>query len=329
MILRRALLGGTAALLVSGTALYAPLSASPQPLRIGSVKYGSLSWVLETIRAEGFDKKAGLELEVVDVASNQAGPVALLAGGADVIVSDWTWAMRQRALGERLKFAPYSSALGALVVPGDSAIKSVADLKGKTLGVAGSAIDKSWLLLRAYSRTKLGRDIAELAQPSFGAAPLLTEEIRAGRVDAVLNFWTYAARLTGSGYKAILTMSEVMKELGIDPVPSLVGFVWKEEFEAKNAEAIASLLRVVEEANALLLKSDAAWERLRPLVKPSSDAEFRAIIASYRAGVPEPWGEGEMRSAEKLMKVLVEAGDAELMGDGTRFDAKLFHHAAG
>ena len=44
-----------------------------------------------------------LALDTIEVASNQAGPVALLAGGADVIVSDWTWAMRQRSLGEKLK----------------------------------------------------------------------------------------------------------------------------------------------------------------------------------------------------------------------------------
>jgi NitT/TauT family transport system substrate-binding protein len=327
MIDRRALLRSSA-LLLAGAAFPFPARASGG-LRVASVKYGSLSWVLETIRAEGFDKKAGLELEIIDVASNQAGPVALLSGGADVIVSDWTWAMRQRSLGERLKFAPYSSALGALVVPHDSAIATVADLKGKTLGVAGSAIDKSWLLLRAYTRRSLGRDIADLADASFGAAPLVTEEIRSGRLDAVLNFWTYAARLTGSGFKTVLSMSDVMKSLGIDPVPSLVGFIWKEDFEAKNGDKIVALLAAVEEANGVLLKSDVAWERLRLIVKPASDGEFKALIASYRAGVPGPWGDGEMRSAEKLMGVLVEAGDAELMGSGTRFDAKLFHHAAG
>jgi len=327
MIGRRRFLHGSAALLAA-SAFPACSRAAAGVLRVASVKFGSLSWVLETIRAEGFDKKVGLAFEVVDVASNQAGPVALLADGADVIVSDWTWAMRQRSVGERLKFAPYSSALGALIVPNGSPIRTVADLDGKTLGVAGSAIDKSWLLLRAYSRTTLGRDIADVAETSFGAAPLLTEEIRSGRVDAVLNFWTYAARLTGSGFKSILTMAEVMKALGIDPVPSLVGFIWKEEFAEERESEITALLKAVDEANALLAKSQAAWERLRPLVKPASDGEFEAIIASYRAGIPAPWGDGEMRAAQRLMKVLVEAGDAELMGTGAEFDAKLFHHAA-
>ncbi len=313
----------------AGLAVPGPLKAAAgAPLRLGSVKYGSLSWVIETIRELGLDRKAGLEIKVVEVASNQAGPVALLANGADVIVSDWTWAMRQRALGEKLKFSPYSSALGSLVVPDASPIKGIADLKGRTLGVAGSAIDKSWLLLRAYSRRMTGRDIATFAYPSFGAAPLLAEELRSGRIDATLNFWTHAARLIGSGFREILTVSDIMKSLGIDPVPSLVGFIWKEEYEAVHGREVATLLRVVGEANAVLATDDAAWERLRPLVKPASDGEFRAIIAAYRAGIPQPWGPRELESARKLMAVLIEAGDAELMGHGTEFDPKLFHDAA-
>lgn len=327
MIDRRRLLVGSG-LTLAATALSAPLRAAGAPLRLASVKYGSLSWVIETIRALGLERKAGLEIEVVDVASNQAGPVALLSSGADVIVSDWTWAMRQRALGEKLKFSPYSSALGSVVVPEKSGVTSIDGLKDKALGVAGSAIDKSWLLLRAYSKKTLGRDMAEYAHPSFGAPPLLAEEIRSGRIDAVLNFWTHTARLTGSGFREILTIGDVMKELGIDPVPSLVGFIWKEAYEAAHANELAALLKVVAEANSVLATDDGAWERLRPLVKPASDGEFRSIMAAYRAGIPKPWGPAELESAKKLMAVLVDAGDAELMGHGTVFDAKLFHDAA-
>src|SRR5262245_42528266 len=110
---RRVLLAGGAA--IAGLGLGVPAWAEEKTLRIASLKFGSLSWVLETIRAEGLADKAGLRITVVEVATNQAGPVALLAGEAEVIVSDWTWAMRQRGLGEHLKFAPYSTALGALM----------------------------------------------------------------------------------------------------------------------------------------------------------------------------------------------------------------------
>lgn len=327
MIDRRGLLLGTGAAF-AGLALSSPSLAADAPVRIASVKFGSLSWVLETIKAEGLADKAGLTYEIIDVPSNNAGPVALLGGGADLIVSDWPWAMRQRSLGEKLKFFPYSKALGSLVVPTSSPIKSLADLEGKKLGVAGSNVDKSWLLLRAYSREKTGRDIADFASPSFGAAPLLAEELRGGRIDASLNFWTFAARLEGSGFRSFLTVEEVMKELGLDPVPALVGFVWKEDYERQHKDKVEKVLSVVAQANELLRTNDAAWERLRPLIKPASDAELSSIIAHYRAGIPTGWGEGEQKSAERLMQILFAAGDAELMGHGTKFDPELFRHAA-
>jgi NitT/TauT family transport system substrate-binding protein len=322
---RRLLLAGGATLASVG--LGVPARATVGTLRVASLRFGSLSWVLETIRAEGLADKAGLSIVVVDVATNQAGPVALLSGEADVIVSDWPWALRQRALGEHLKFAPYSSALGAVMVPKDSSVARLADLEGKKLGVAGGAIDKSWLLLRAYSRKSLGKDVGDMAEPVFGAAPLLTEELLSGRIDAVLNFWTYAARLAGAGYRKLIGMDAVLKELGIDPVPSLVGFIWREGTEEKKGPAIAAFLDAVAKANAILAQSDSAWERVRHLVKPKDDAELAAIKAFYREGIPPPWSPADTRAAEQLTQVLRAAGAGEFMGEDTQFDPKLFHAA--
>jgi NitT/TauT family transport system substrate-binding protein len=326
IIARRSLFAS--ALASVAVALAQPAIAEPAaaPLRVASVKFGSLSWLLETIRAEGLDKKHGLSIDVIEIASNQASPVTLYGGSADVVVSDWTWALRQRGMGETLKFSPFSGSLGAVMVPEDSPIKSLEDLAGKRLGVAGSSSDKSWLLLRAYTKRKLGRDIAQLAVPQFGAAPLLAEQAKDGRLDAVLNFWTFAARLEGSGFRRLISMSDVMKDLGVDPQPALVGFVWKQSTEERLGKEIEALLAAAAEANAILAKSDAAWERLRPLLKAATDAEFAALRAGYVAGIPGRWSEGDMASAEKIMNLLVEGGDTELMGHGTRFDPGLFHN---
>jgi len=319
---RQALSAGIA---LSATSMFPRLARAAVPVRLTSVKFGSVSWLIETIRAEGIDKKHGLDIEVIEVANNPAAPIALLSGSADVIVSDWTWALRQRARGDDLKFAPYSAALGSLMVPKDSPIKSIGDLVGKKIGVAGTGIDKSWILLRAYSRQVIGKDIANVADPVFGAAPLVTAEFRGGRLDAVLNFWTYAARLHADGARDVLSMADVVQGLGISPTPALVGFIWSEKAVAERGVPVDVLLSAVADANAVLAKSDAAWERLRPLIKPASDAELAAIRDYYRSGITGTWGAAETSAAEKLTNLLIELGDAELVGDGTRFDQNLFH----
>ncbi len=326
---RRVVLGGLA---MAVTAPMAPAWAQGtgiqgvgEPLKVAAVKFGSVNWLLDTIRAEGLDKTIGLSLAPIELSNNQAGPISLLSGGSDVIVSDWTWALRQRGLGEPLKFAPYSSALGAVMVAQASPIKTLTDLEGKRLGVAGSSIDKSWLLLQAYARKTLKFDLASKATIQFGAPPLIAEQLRDGGLDASLNFWTQTTRLEGFGFRPVLTMTEVMSALAISPVPAFVGFIWKEGTEAAKGAQIAALLKAVESANTVLAKSDTAWDRLKPLMKTSNDIEFRAMKTAYRAGIVGPWNAAAMASAEKIMGLLIEAGDTELVGAKTKFDPKLFH----
>ncbi len=299
--------------------------AEARKLRVASVKFGTLAWLLETIKAEKLDAKYGITLEIIETASNQSSPIALYGGSADVVVTDWPWALRQRAMGEAVRFAPFSGALGAVVVAEDSPIKTFADLKGKKLGVAGSSTDKSWLLLRAHAKNVLGADLAELVTPQYGAAPLLSEQLKDGRLDAVLNFWTFTARLEAQGFRRVISMSDVLSALGIDPQPALVGFIWKESAEKDLMPAINGLLAAAREANTLLGESDAAWDRLRPIMNAANDKEFAALRAGYRAGIRGYWSEADMKSAEKIMAILVAGGDEELVGKGTRFDPKAFH----
>ena len=321
-------------ILATGSALAAATmlpsrSIAGQPLRLTSVRSGSVGWLIETIKAEGLDKKYSVDLDVIEVASNAAAPVTLLAGEADVVVSDWTWALRQRSKGEDFKFAAYSSALGSLIVPKDSAIKTLADLEGKKVGVAGSSADKSWVLLRAYSRKTLGKDISKMCETVFGAAPLITEEFKSGRLDACLNFWTFAARLMGDGARQIVSMADVIRALEISPAPPLVGFIWSEKVAQEKSLPIEPFLAMVSDANEILAKSEPAWDRLKPLVKPATEQEFAAIKAAFRAGITKPWSAADTEAAEKLTKLLMDLGDTELVGDGTRFDPKLFHIKAG
>src|SRR5690349_397619 len=119
-----------------------------ETIRIAAQKTGTFAWELAVIRAHGLDRQSNLSIEAVELASPEAGKIALRSGNADVIISDWLWVSRERSLGAGLTFYPYSSALGAVMVPAPSTIKTLGDLRGRKLAVAGGAIDKSWLLLR-------------------------------------------------------------------------------------------------------------------------------------------------------------------------------------
>jgi hypothetical protein len=81
-------------------ALTMVLIASPhrasarQLLTIGVLKFGTVSWQLDTLKAHRLDEAADLNVEVLSLASTNATTVALQAGEVDLIVSDWVWVMR-------------------------------------------------------------------------------------------------------------------------------------------------------------------------------------------------------------------------------------------
>src|SRR5262245_11137904 len=169
-------------------------------IRLAVQRTGTLAWELDVIRTHGLDRKLDLAIETVEIASNEAGQIALKGGSADLMLSDWLWVARERSLGDGLVFYPSSSTLGAVMAPIQSTIREVADLKGKKLAVAGGPLDKSWLLLQAFAR-RAGVDLKREATLVYGAPPLLSQKALQGETDATLTFWNFCADLESKGQR--------------------------------------------------------------------------------------------------------------------------------
>jgi NitT/TauT family transport system substrate-binding protein len=112
--------------------LLAATAVAEPTIRIGSLRYGTLSWQLDVIAKNGLDKQEGIRVEPLELAATPAAQLALQAGSVDLIVSDWLWVSRQRAEGGDLTSIPFSSAIGALIVPAASPIRDVAGLAGRS-----------------------------------------------------------------------------------------------------------------------------------------------------------------------------------------------------
>jgi len=298
--------------------------AAADTITVGAIKFGTVNWELDVIKHHGLDKAEGSEIELLPLANKSATAVALQAGEADVIVTDWIWVARQRAEGRAFSFAPYSTALGALMVPADSPIDGLDSLRGKSLGIAGGPLDKSWLLLQGLAAEAHGFDADKEVDKVFAAAPLLNEQILAGRVDAVLNYWHYAARLEAAGLRRVMGVEEIARKLGIETAVPLVGYVFDEDWAAANTEDLQAFLRATRKAKAILAESDAEWERLRPLMKVTDEATFEALRDHYRAGIPKSWGEAERTDAARLFALLAERGGKKLVGSATEVPEGTF-----
>lgn len=312
-------------------ALAADASAgkSAGTLRIGVLQFGTVAWTLDTLQHQGFDKAAGFDIEVVPMAAPNAAQIALQGGAVDMITTDWLWVNRNRAEGRKLQFAANSTALGGLYVKADGGIKSLADLKGREIGVAGTPVDKSWLFLQAYARKSAGLDLRKDTRPSFAAPPALNEFILRGKLPAVLNFWPYGARLQAAGLTELLDMKDVLKGLGLSRPAPMVGWVFSESWAAAHPELLQRFLSAVEQTNAVLRDSDPAWARLKPLMKADSEADFLALRDAHRAGIHPDELVVDLPAIQRLYALLAEEGGEELVGKSATLDPATFYPAGG
>jgi len=305
---------------------FVPSSAFAQtPVRVAVLKFGTVNWELATIAHHGLDKANDVAMQVVPFASPSATRVALLAGNADVIVSDWLFVSRQRVAGRDFVFVPYSTAVGSLMVPADSAIKDLADLVGKRVGVAGGPLDKNWLLLRGLARTQSDIDLQRDSEVVFGAPPLLAQKAVQGELDAVLNYWHYSARLEAQGFRAVTSARQAAAKLGARGAVSAIGYVFSQAWAQANPERAIGFIKASRAAKKLLNESDPEWERLAVAgVIRDKGRALTVLRDRFRQGIPERSINDEQVDAALLFKALAKLGGKKLVGPRSEMDAGTY-----
>lgn len=298
-------------------------AADLTPIRIATLKFGTVNWELDTIRHNRFDAAHGIELMTLGLAGSAAAKIAFEGGEADALVADWIWVARQRAAGRDFVFIPYSRAVGSLLVPGSRKYARLEDLRGKRIGIAGGPLDKSWLILQAFA-AQSGFDLKGETEQVFGAPPLIGQQALGGGVDAVLTYWHHEAKLWTKGFVPLVKVTRAAEALGLSRDIPLLGYVLRGEFVRDNPQAVAGLISASRDAKALLASDDAAWKRLRRTMNADNDAEFGALREGFRAGIPEP-GKVDEASAAALFKVMAELGGEALVGEAKTLPDGVFH----
>jgi NitT/TauT family transport system substrate-binding protein len=305
----------------------APVSAccAAETIRVAVQKTGTFAWELAVIRAHGLDKQADLDIQTTELASPEAGKIALRAGNADLMVSDWLWVSRERALGAKLAFYPYSSALGAVMIPAASPIRTLSDLKGRKLAVAGGPIDKSWLLLQA-SLKRDGIDLKSEATIVYGAPPLLAAKMADGEMDAGINYWNFCAALEAKGFRRLAGIEDLLPKFGAKGRVAMIGYVFDEDWANAHRELMTRFLAVTAKAKEILAGSDAEWDTIAALTGAPDGATLHAYRDRYRDGIPHRPIADEEADARILYRVLAAIGGRDLVGPADELSPGTFYN---
>ena len=315
--MRKFISGVLALVLLLGTWM-AVTGFSPdiKKIQLGLLETGTANWEIAAIRALELDKKNKIEIDVRPLASGGAGQIALQGGAVDVILSDFIWVSVQRNQGADFTTVPHSLAVGALMVDPDGSVNTIADLEGITIGIAGGPVDKSWVILQAYYSAKLGGSLAENVSAKFGSPPFINELLQTGQSQASLNFWHWNARARVAGMKEMISVKEMLVELGVERTSPLLGWVFSESNAGNKKQEIKSFLNASFEAKHALLTDDSVWDMIRDSMRvKDNDALFVELRDAYRAGIVTSYTQEDVAAAAQSFALMAQYGGSDLVGE--------------
>jgi NitT/TauT family transport system substrate-binding protein len=296
-------------------------AAPSRDIRVGVLPFGTVLWEVETIRRTALDTENGLTFHPMKLATNDAARIAFQAGQVDTIVTDLLLAARLRNEGRKVKFIPFSTTEGGVMVPEGSPMRDASDLVGKRIGVAGGPLDKSWLLLKADVQNRTGVDLSTGAAPAYGAPPLLMNKLESGELDAALLFWNFCARLEAKGFRRLISAGDIAKSFGVEGEIALLGYVFD---EAVDPTVLNSFAKASASAKQILADRDEAWAPIRPLMSAEDEATFQKLKRYFLEGIPNRSISDERIDAEKLFGVLARIGGERLVGPVQSFPEGLY-----
>ncbi len=219
MSIKKRLPRAAAALLFGLMVALSPFSARAEPLTILldwfiNPDHGPLVVALE----KGFFAEEGLEVKLVEPANPNDPPKLVAAGKAALAVSYQPQIHMQAAAGLPLARVGtlVATPLNTLLVLDESPIKSIADLKGRTVGFSVGGFEDA-MLAAMLARHGLTLNDVKLVNVNFSLSPALLS----GQVDAVIgayrNFELNQLAIEGRKGRAFF-----VEEEGVPPYDELI-----------------------------------------------------------------------------------------------------------
>ena len=244
------------ALMAVLTLLFATPAFAQQPEKLTLL----LDWFINPNHApivlakeRGLFLKRGLDVTIIEPSDPSAPPRLIAAGQGDIGVSyqpSFTRAVKNNIPVVRIGTL-IATPLNTLTVLADGPIKTLADLKGKTIGYSGSGIQD--VMLRAMLKSA-GLTQADVKLVSVNFA--LTIALVSGRADAIIggyrNFEAMEIELAGKKPKMFFP-----EDFGVPPYDELIYIAKQDRFgDAKFDRFFAA----IEEATLLILNDpDGSW----------------------------------------------------------------------
>jgi ABC-type nitrate/sulfonate/bicarbonate transport system substrate-binding protein len=273
--------------------------------------------IVSLMREKGIDVRHGLEMDVKPYPSIAAFYAALATGEVDTtVVGGPTVFQKMRNEGVPLKIvATIVPQSDLVIITAKPEIKSVADLKGKTL--AADMGSQQYQTVAIYGRSKgltLGTDVT-VVQASFALA---RTQLAAGRVDAAMVIEPIATMMLreNPGYRMIFNGGTAWKELTGEEGWELV-VPLREDFIKRHPGAVKQWIAALQDVQSYIKQNVDEADAIVARTVKLPPGIFKEAIASGRwvVDVRPAWEARERRSIWDMFERAVAAKYLEKLPD--------------
>lgn len=217
-------------------------------------------WHLAAMRKYQLDQKYGFQLKIVPAATPQMTATIVQSGGAEIAIFQFLDVARLRKAGVKIIGVGPFLQWGAdhFVVPANSTVKNLGDLKGKKIGLF-SRTSLDWILDQAVFRNVYGMNVEKDLTIHEGAVGLIRGLIENGQLDGAHMYNNLTPAMVAAGKVRVLhQMKEVLDKLGLPEIPFLF-YSSPEEYLASHPQNIRAFLAAYREAIDILNREDTVW----------------------------------------------------------------------
>jgi len=298
-------------LAVVGSVLWTDGAASQELLKVKIMRLAfpaMVTMMVDIVKDQGLDRKNGIELEVRSYGTIAAYYGAVATGEVDAGVGGPHVLQKMRNEGVPIRAVLTYARLSALaVITRDPAIRTIADLKGKS--IAADMGSSEYQILSIYGRAQ-GLVSGKAVTVVQASPPLARTQLAAGRVDAAMT-WEPSATLTlrdDPQYRVILAGDTAWKAIANADGWQLV-VVAREDFLRRQPQAVPRLLKMFQDGQRFIQEHTDEADRIVQRTMKLPEGVFKEAVKARRLvyEVLPAW-EGERSVIWEMFKVAVAQG---------------------
>jgi ABC-type nitrate/sulfonate/bicarbonate transport system substrate-binding protein len=276
-------------------------------VKIARLAFPSLTTLMvDVVKNQKLDVKHGIDLETPSYGAVSAYYAALATGEVDMTPTGPHVLQKMRLEGVPITAALTYARLNALaVITPDPAVKSIVDLKGKS--IAADMGSSEYQILAIYGRSQgvvFGKDVTVVQ----AGPPLARTQLQAKRVDAAMT-WEPSATLTlrdNPEYRTILTGDTAWKSIAKAAGWQLI-LAMREDFLKRSPQALDRVLRTLQDGQRFIASNPEEADRIvTGTVKLPAGVLKEAVQSGRLVYDIKPAWEGERAVIWEMFRVAVE-----------------------